>query len=142
MDHFLEDIEWILVQTSTDDLDLDNFPVYLGHMPDSTVAAFTDKAVALLNTLGGADYGRVEIEEPGLQILVRGASIYQQSSGYEEAFSAAHQIKNALHGFSGPTSSGKNVVGIWNQSGPFFLGFDQEMRPNFSNNFRVMRSRT
>lgn len=142
MDYFLEDVEWILNQTSTDDLDLDNFSVFLGHMPDSTTASVSDKAVALLNTAGLGDFGRVEIEQPGLQILVRGASIQQQSSGYQEAFSAAHQIKNALHGFCGPTSSGKNVVGIWNQSGPFFIGFDQEMRPSFSNNYRVMRSRT
>lgn len=143
-DAFLEEIEAIIVAGSTLVGDGTSFPVFLGHMPDSTRANMPDRSVALLHNSGGPDYGRVEIERPALQVLTRGASIYDASTAYEEASSLAHDIKNVLHEFTGDSglSGGKAYVGIWNMSGPFFLGFDDSMRPVFSNNFRILRSRT
>jgi len=117
------------------------FPIFRGHMPDSTVLG--DKAVALVMTGGAADDARVEIDRPGLQVMVRGASIQQASTAYEEAEGVMLLVKNALHEFTGqPSSSAFHYVGIWQRSGPTFLGFDQSWRPRFSTNFRVQRSRT
>lgn len=143
MDVYLEEIESIVTAASTDVGDGTSFPIFLGHLPDSTTAGVPDRAIALVLGFGDGDYGRVEIEQPGLQVIVRGPSITEISTGYEEAYGIAHMVKNALHGYTGaPSTDSKNYVGIWNESGPFFVGFDESMRPNFSNNFRVMRSRT
>lgn len=142
-DAYLEEVEAIIVAGTTSAGDTTSFPIFLGHMPDSTTAGVTDRAVALLNSIGGPDLERVEVEEPGLQVLVRGAAITETSTGYEEAASVAHDVKNALSGYTGePVVGGKHFVGVWNQSGPFFIGFDESMRPVFSNNLRVLRSRT
>jgi hypothetical protein len=142
-DIYLEEIEAIIVAGTTEAGDGTSFPIFLGHMPDSTTAGVPDRSVAVLASIGFPDYGRVEIEEPGLQVLVRGASITEVSTAYEEAASAAHSIKNALHGYTGkPVAEGKHYVGIWNQSGPFFIGHDESMRPVFSTNLRILRSRT
>lgn len=143
MDAYLEEIETIIVAGTTEAGSGSSFPIFLSHLPDSTVASITDRLVAVLQSVGGADQGRTEVENPGLQILVRGARITEVSTGYEEAWGVAHAVKNALHGFTGATSSGgKHYVGIWNESGPFFIGHDDKMRPVFSNNLRVLRSRT
>lgn len=143
MDVYLEEVESIIVAGTTYAGSGSSFPIFLGHLPDSTVSSVTDRAVGLIESIGGPDMGRVEIEERAVQIVVRGASIYEVSTSYEEAADVAHRLKNALHEFTGNSSSGsKRYVGVWNESGPFFTGFDNSMRPYFSNNFRVLRSRT
>ena len=143
MDVYLEEIESIIVAGTTEAGSGSLFPIFLSHVPDSTVASVTDRLVAVIHGVGGGDLGRVEVENPGLQVVVRGASITEVSSGYEEAAHAALSVKNALHGFTGASSVGsKHYVGVWNESGPYFAGHDDSMRPFFSNNFRVLRSRT
>lgn len=140
-DYFLEEIDTILAAQTTEAGDGTAYPTYLGHLPDSTVV--DDRAVALLLTEGIGDEARVEIENPGLQVIVRGTTLRTESSAYREASATAFAIKNALHEYSGDSSSGGHrYPGIWNESGPFFLGFDESKRPMFSTNFRVMRSRT
>lgn len=141
MDAYLEEIEAIIVAGTTEAGSGSSFPIFLSHVPDSTVSSVTDRLVAVLHSIGGPDLGRVEVEEPGLQVIVRGASITEVSSGYEEAYGVAHAVKNALHEFTG-ASTGKHYVGIWSESGPYFIGHDTNMRPLFSNNLRVLRSRT
>jgi hypothetical protein len=143
MDTYLEEIEAIIVAGTTHAGAGSDFPIFLGHLPDSTVASVTDRAVGVIPTVGGPSMARVEIDEPGLQVVVRGASVYETSTAFEEAWGVAVEVRDSLHEFTGePSSDGKLVVGIWNQSGPFLVGFDHSMRPVFSNNFRVMRSRT
>ena len=143
MDIFLDEIESIIVAGTTEAGEGSSFPIFLSQMPDSTVSSVTDRAVALLHERGGPDGGRVETESPGLQVIVRGASITEVSSGYEEAANVASEVKNSLHGFSGKSSSGsRHYVGVWNESGPFFVGYDENYRPHFSTNLRVTRSRT
>lgn len=139
---FLDEVYDILTSAASSEVgDGQTWPIFLGHLPDSTV--LDDRAVALINTPGGGDEGGVEIENPGLQVLVRGLPLTENSTAYEAANQLAHDMKNNLHGFTGsPSSSGHHYVGIWNQSGPFFLGYDKEMRPRFSINLNVLRSRT
>jgi hypothetical protein len=138
---YLDEIAAIIEAGTTDAGTGSSFPIIRGHLPDSTVLG--DRMVALVMTPGLADQARVEIESPGLQVLVRGASIQEVSTGYEEADNVAWSVKNALHEYVGtPSSSGKLYVGVWNESGPFFLGFDESFRPRFSNNLRIQRSRT
>lgn len=120
--------------------------LYGGGLPDSTHVA--DRAVGLIQTAGVGDVGsattdRADVERPGLQVLVRGLPRNQYSSAYEEASGVARAVKNALHGFTGPSSSGgTHYIGIWSQGSAGWIGDDQSGRPMFSANFRVERSKS
>lgn len=138
---YLPEIASIIAAGTTQVGSTSSWPLYTGHLPDST--ALPDQAVALLHTEGFGDMARVDISDLGLQVLVRGQPINTVSTGYEEAFAIAEAVRDALHDFSGPSSSGgRHYPGIWGISGPFFAGFDENMRPLFSANYRVWRSRT
>ena len=148
MADFLQEISTI-VETGTTEAGSTHatWPMYRGHLPDSTVVG--DRAVALLHAPGLPDVGgavsggRADIERPGLQVVVRGLSLSQYSSAYVEAETVARSVKNALHGFTGLSSAGgTRYVGIWNEGGPGFIGFDGSMRPMFSTNLRVERSKS
>ncbi len=147
MADYLQEVNTIIEAGTTEAGSTDaDWPIYRGFLPDSTVIG--DRAVALLHTagesnIGGTDGARAEIEGPGLQVVVRGLPLNQFSTSYVEAEEIAVAVENALHGFTGNSSTGgRHYVGIWNESGPFFLGLDESKRPLFSTNFRVLRSRT
>lgn len=141
MADFLQEINTIIEAGTTEaGSTFSDWPIYRSHLPDST--AIGDRAVALLNSAGEPDLGQPDVEKPGLQVITRGLPLKKFSTAYEEAETVAFAVKNALHGFSGESSSGgTHYVGIWNESGPFFLGFDESKRPLFSNNLLVQRSR-
>lgn len=138
---YLDEIVTIIEAGTTEAGSGSIWPIFTGHLPDSTVIG--NRAVALLASPGEGDEERVDIENPGLQVIVRGRSQLQDSSCYQDAAAVAQAVKNALAGFTGESSSGgTHYPGIWNESGPFFIGFDSERRPKFSTNLRVVRSRT
>lgn len=140
MPDFLQEINTIITSNTTEAGTTD-WPIFRSHLPDST--AIGDRAVALLNSAGGPDLGQPDVERPGVQVIVRGLSLKEFSTTYAEAETVAYAVKNALHGFSGtPDGGGTHYVGIWNESGPFFLGHDEAKRPLFSNNLLVQRSRS
>lgn len=117
-----------------------DWSLFLGHMPDSTVV--NDKAVALIETPGGGESGRLDMDRRGLQVLVRGSPMTSESSAYEVTEVEALVVREALVGYAGSTGTqGTHYVGIWGESGPFFAGFDASYRPQFSANYRVWRSR-
>ena len=136
---FLDDISTLLT-SSTVAGGATGWPLYLGHLPDSS--AIGDKAVALLETAGQEDMGRVDLERPGLQVVVRGAPTNTTSTAYQETQARAKLINGAIHAFTGTPSSGAYIAGLWNQSGPFFSGFDETWRPYFSANYLVWRQST
>lgn len=140
---FLTQIASVLELGTTEAGTGSTFPIFKGMLPDSTVAGVPDRAVALLLTPGAPDDGHNLREHPGIQVLVRGAPLQNSTTeSYEEAEGLAFTVKDALHGFSGESSSGaRHIVGIWSQSGPFFGGYDSSMRPVFSNNLIVQRSK-
>ena len=112
----------------------------LGQMPDST--AIADRVVALLQTGGFAPDAATEVDRPSFQVLTRGLSIMANSTAYEEAEAKAQAVKRALHALTPGSLGGRHYVGIWAEQDPFFAGYDESERPHFSQNFRVMRSRT
>lgn len=122
------------------------WPTYGGGLPDSTFVG--DRAVGLLHgpgmpDLGSDSSGSIWMERPGLQVLVRGLPYNQYSTSYPEAEGVARAVKNALHGFTGLSSSGGTFyTGIWSENGPYFIGYDEAKRPLFSANFRVERSKS
>ena len=137
---YLDDIS-LLLTTSTVAGGATGWPLYLGHLPDSS--AIGDKAVAVLGTAGSPSHARVSLERPGLQVLVRGEPINQTSTGYQDAEARAVLIDHAIHAYVGtPDGAGSRVAGLWNESGPAFAGFDEGQRPMFSANYRVWREST
>lgn len=109
-------------------------------MPDS--AQLQDKVVAIVETPGGPPLATVEVDEPGLQLMVRGASITSESTAYEDAQAKANEIYRDLHGLGAVTLSGRYFPGIWAEQTPFLLQYDESDRPHIACNFRVLRSRT
>ena len=117
------------------------WPLFLSHLPDSTTIG--NKAVALLETPGEPEPGRVDIDKRGLQIFVRGEPTNQTSTAYQDTEAISIDIRDALHDYAGSSETqGRHYVGIWNESGPFFVGFDESYRPQFSANYRAWRTRT
>lgn len=114
--------------------------IFKGHLPDSTVLG--DRAVAVIETLGDGLLGRVDMEMPGLQVVVRGAPQHTVTDAFSSAQSKAMQIHDALHEYSGSSDTTTHYTGIWCQNGPFFSGFDEGWRPYFTAEFRVMRATT
>lgn len=116
--------------------------IYKGHLPDSTGIG-RGRAVALLETAGEGLMGRVDIEQPGLQVIVRGEPQHQTSTSWPEAEAKMTEIVDAVHGYTGSTlTDGTHWVGVWCESGPTFDGFDDGWRPHFSAEFRIMRQTT
>lgn len=139
---FVDEIATLIASNTTEVGSGTDWPVWLGHLPDSTTVG--DRAVAILSGVGLPEMGRPDVESPGLQILVRGQPFNESATSYPDAETIAYTVKNALHAIaSGPSSSyGHHYVGIWNEGGPGFIGFDESKRPMFSTNMRVLRSAT
>ena len=111
-----------------------------GFLPDSTV--LPNRLMAIIQTGGQAPDASVEIDRPGLQVLTRGQSLMTVSSAYQVAEAKAQAAKRALHALTPGSLDGRHYVGIWATQDPFFMGYDSEYRPLFSENFVTQRSRT
>jgi len=109
-------------------------------LPDST--ALQDKVVALIETGGMAPGPRAELDRPGFQLLVRGASIIRASSGYVDARAKAEAAKLALHALVFTSTSGRYYPGVLAQQDPFLLQLDDQKRPIIATNYLAWRSRT
>ena len=107
MADFLQEISTI-VETGTTEAGSTHatWPMYRGHLPDSTVVG--DRAVALLHAPGLPDVGgavsdgRADIERPGLQVVVRGLSLsqYIPAAGYKLTYEVFISYKTETVGGS------------------------------------------
>lgn len=118
-----------------------SWPIYLGHMPDST--AIGDRAVAVVELPGPANPGRVELDPREFTVTVRGRPLLSVSTSYQEAELEAKLVRDTLHGYSGSSDSDdRHYVGILTLQRPWFSGFDEAHRPVFTAEFSATRSRT
>lgn len=139
MTAFLDEIE-ALIDVSTDVGSGSSWPIYKSHLPDSTVIG--DKAIALLETPGEGETGRVDIDKRGLKVLVRGSPMSSESTSYETTEAIAISIRDDMVGYAGSSdTSSHHYVGIWSLDGPTFQGFDASWRPLLAMNFRAWRSK-
>lgn len=112
--------------------------MYKGMLPDST--AVGSKGIALLETAGAGVVERVGYDNLGLQVVVRGDPMNStEASVYATAQAKMTQARDVLSGYTGTTTT--NYLGIWCQNHAF-LGYDDNWRPQFVANFRVMRAST
>ena len=116
-----------------------NWPIFKSHIPDSTV--IDDRAIALIETAGVPEHGRIEMEAHGLQVLVRGVAMSSASTAVQEAEDKAQDVLDQVHEYTGDLQTlGQHYVGITNESGPFLTGFDGSWRCVFSANYLALRS--
>ena len=136
---FLDEMESLLeASTVAGSTTGTGWALYKGHMPDSSTIA--DKAVALIQTPGQGRMGRLDIERPRVQVVVRGAPQHTSTSAYVDAQAKMTQARDALHEYTGSANTdGTHYVGIWCEN-VYFAGLDEGWRPQFAGNFRVMRS--
>jgi hypothetical protein len=111
--------------------------VYKSFMPEKP-----DKAVAVIETSGLAPYPRFSMGQPSFQVRVRGAPINESTTAYPDARLRIEKIKANLHGMTPATLSPAYFAGVWAEQEPFSLGLDENMRPEFSVNFRALRVST
>lgn len=104
------------------------FDLYVGQPPDKP------DACVVVNLAGGlAPYDRLLLNQPSVQVMVRGAP-----SGYVAASNKIYAIVNALLGMSSQTLSG-DVYRACNQIGDVStLGQDINTRPILVANFRFI----
>jgi hypothetical protein len=96
--------------------------------------------VALIQSAGLGRMGRVDVESPRLQVWVRGSVNQTSTDAYESAKSRMNMVRDALHEYTGSSlTDGTHYVGIWCDSAGY-AGMDENNRPLFAGNFRVMRS--
>ena len=113
--------------------------MYKGMLPDSS--ALPDKGIGLIETAGAGVMERVQMEQPGLQMVVRGDQLNSTSTDvYATAAAKMNQARDVLAGYAGSSGSiGVHYLGIWCQNQAFF-GYDDTWRPIFISNFRVMKA--
>ena len=134
---FLDEIADLIASSSASST---SWPVFRGHLPDSTV--LDDRMVGLLHTQGRTE-ARVELQTDELTVLVRGRPVNQTSTAYEEAEAHSVALKNVVGGYAGKSSDTNDVhySGIWCESAPYFDGFDESWRPVMRVRFRCQRAR-
>ena len=115
-------------------------------LPDST--ALQDKVVALTQTPGRKPTPyRLELDYPGIQVLVRGDQISNVSGAYAAAEAEMNSVYLALHGYGPgylPSTSGTSRYYVMIEANhmPSMLHVDPVNRPVLFCNFTATRSRT
>jgi hypothetical protein len=99
-----------------------------------TLPAMPDECIALFPTGGQYSPSGESIDEPTVQIIVRG------TQNPQPAAELAQQIYDTLHGFRSGTfvTGGTYVVSCYGmQSGPTWIGRDENKRHEYSLNFQL-----
>mgnify|MGYP006935473237 CR=1 FL=1 len=100
------------------------------------LAPVPSQAICVIPSGGQMGQGKVEIDYPGFQVLVRGSSV--ASSGLEAQVQA---VNATLHLYDGTVNS-RVYVNITRTGDVQYLGRDGNQRPLYSVNFLATRSRT
>lgn len=103
--------------------------MYIGEEPDTP-----DQTVTLYDTTAGEPNPKWLQDEPHVQIRVRGTR-----ADYTGAYDKVYQIMDLLLGLPQQTLGGTVYVGIWALGDPHLLGYDDNRRPVFTLNLRMVR---
>ena len=131
---FLDDVQTFLIAQSRGTLPSNRqaWPIYLGYMPDDTIAP--NKAIALHEAAGLAPEGRWNVVYPRLLVQVRGETDF----GYSVARTKAQDIFNSIHNtFTEVGADYRSLLGM--TSAPVFLGYDTKTRPIFMWTFQCIK---
>src|SRR5690606_5849257 len=92
-----------------------------------------DQAVVITRTGGLPPDPKWLLDYPKYQIRVRGAK-----DNYAQALSKAEDIKDVLLGIDSQDINGDRLVSVTMTSDIAFIGYDENDRPHFSLNFRLI----
>jgi len=92
-----------------------------------------DTTITIREFAAGAPMPKWLIDFPSVQTMIRGAP-----GGYQAAKLKARDVLNTLHSIPSQDLNGDRWDGIIAQSGPGYLGVDDNNRPKFSINFRLI----
>lgn len=95
--------------------------------------ATPDTTVTLYDTGGPDPNPKWLIEEPRVMARVRGAA-----DDYPGAYAKAIEVRDELLGSPRETVNGTVYVGIWAEQDPSLIEYDEESRPVFTINFRLV----
>lgn len=110
------------------------FVTRLPDTPDQVILVSSQTSLSPVVSTGTSTF--MNTDRPNIQVLIR-ANINQNSAGY----TLAEKVKNALHGKGPLTLNGTRYHSIFAISDIMELGVDEKLRPVFSVNFRVERSK-
>ena len=102
--------------------------IFIGPEPTSP-----DTSITIREFAAGAPMPKWLIDFPSAQVMIRGAP-----GGYQAAKLKARDVLNNLHSIPSQDLNGDRWDGIIAQSGPGYLGKDDNNRPKFSINFRLI----
>jgi hypothetical protein len=92
-----------------------------------------DTLITIYDTQGLAPEPHLDINRPGVQILVRGSQ-----SGYMAAYQKCEEIRDVLLGLPSQTINGDIWASLTMTSDILWLGYDENERPQFSLNFLLI----
>ena len=102
--------------------------VHMGHLPKSP-----NEVVAVVDTGGLSPNPKWLLDYPSVQVLLRGAP-----NGYVTTRTKAIRIKDELLGIMSQTVNSNRIVSITMNGDIAYMGVDQNERPMFSLNFRLI----
>lgn len=105
--------------------------IFCSFMPDTSDAP--DECIAVLDTGATFVSPKWQRDEVTVQVLVRGPE-----RDYSTGYATAKSVQDALLGVQPQTINSKSYVLFVMNGGINSLGYDDQMRPAFSLNFRVI----
>lgn len=92
-----------------------------------------DTCMTIYDTGGRSPNPKWLLDYPSVQVMIRGGV-----SGYVAAETKAKQVKDVLLGFQSQDLNGDRWVSITMPGDVAFVGYDENKRPMFSANFRLI----
>lgn len=106
--------------------------MFVGNIPDTD--AVKDNAIGIFTFGGPSPNPKFSLDEVSVQVRVRGNKF-----GYNAAYTRAQLVKDTLLGAGSTTLNATKYIGFWMTSDIAFLGYDDNNRPNFVTNWRIIR---
>jgi len=101
----------------------------------SEMPPIPDLCVCVYDTGGEPPNPDYDYMKPTIQVRIRG-----DKGEYRAAYDLALSIQNFLNGMHNEEVNGTRYIGIWAEGDVFFIGYDENHRPELTVNFRLHRT--
>lgn len=118
----------------TDPLNVTDWSINVSKLPDKP-----DRCITLYDSGGQAPNPRWLVDYPTVQAILRGGeNDYEALAGGAGIAGKTDEVKDALLGIDSQTINGDIWVSVSMLSEAVFLGYDENGRPSFSQNFALI----
>lgn len=107
--------------------------LFYSREPDG--ASIADKIVTVLDTPGLDPATYTTLLAPNAQVRIRG-----NAGEFDDSFTLAETVRNTLHAVKNTTVGGTRYIHIIATSDLNWLGYDDNNRPLWTINFRILRT--